>query len=270
MNSLDDKTEQLNLDEIDEELEKDENKKNKLIVGVIIGCVVILLIVMAILLTSLFSSKKAEDKEIEATSTPTAETEEKEVLGYYAMQQANTAILSKLDEIYGTNGYVKPDTSEYNVSGTETKATVKFTLHVNKDDDTYDVPATFQLQWNADDETFNVDDYNIDDANAKKTDFVEKTKDTDKKDTDSDDKPDEADLVKTYSVNVNNSVTVTLTSSSDATVSVYAVSSDGKSTEIAKATNETVSKTVDLAAGEYELQLYAPSGSGYNWSYSYN
>ena len=273
MNSLDDKTEQLDLDEINEELNKDTEKKKKVIIGIIIGCGIIFILVLALLLTSLFSSKKSTNDQAEATPTPTSETENTDVLGYYAMQQANTAILSKLDEIYGTDGYIKPDTSEYKVSGSETQATIKFTLEVNKDNSTYATPATFQLKWNANDETFDVDDYKIDDEKAKKTDFVEKNNDSNKqKDADNTDgtTPNEADLAKTYSISVNNSVTVTLTSSSDATVSVYAVASDGTSTEIAEATNETVNKTVELPAGNYELQLYAPGGSGYNWSYSYN
>lgn len=259
-------TEQLDISEIQEE--KKDNSRNKLIIVAIGLCVIALVVVLILLFSNLTKKEEKNEATPEATETPTSEVKEEDVLGYYAMQKANTAIQTQLNETYGNDGYIKPDTSEYTVSGTETNATIKFQLHVKKDSEAYVVPASFTLKWNADDEVYEITDYSIDDSKAEKSNFKEHSDDKEKEEQAQ--TAAKGELTKSYTINVSNSVTVEITSTSDSTVSVYAVDEDGKSTEIASATNETTSKTVSLPAGQYELQLYTEQGSGYKFSYSFN
>lgn len=73
---------------------------------------------------------------------------------------------------------------------------------------------------------------------------------------------------KTYDVNIRNSITVTASCSTEGTIVVKIVDSDGKEVaEVLNATGPTeTSNTVEVDAGEYEMQVYVDGG----WSYSYS
>ena len=260
-------------DELDEDVEDVKLDKS---LKIIIGTVIIAVIVMiAIVTVNITNSNVSDNSNAEQTPITTAEpvsTTEAEststTLDYFYEQAVRTAITNKLDELYDSDGYTKPSTEQISISGNQNKLTASFTLTVGDSySKNYTMPAEFQLEWNEEDDKYDVTSYTIDDSEAVKSGFKAHTS---KKQAEKTAKSatTEGSEVSNFEVTVRNSVTVTITGKGSGTVTAYAISEDGTTTELASVSGGTTTKTVDLEAGQYKLVLYATEDAGYSWNYT--
>lgn len=260
-------------DELDEDVEDVKLDKS---LKIIIGTVIIAVIVMiAIVTVNITNSNVSDNSNAEQTPITTAEpvsTTETEststTLDYFYEQAVRTTITNKLDELYDSDGYTKPSTDQISISGNQNKLTASFTLTVGDSySKNYTMPAEFQLEWNEEDDKYDVTSYTIDDSEAVKSGFKAHTS---KKQAEKTAKSatTEGSEVSNFEVTVRNSVTVTITGKGSGTVTAYAISEDGTTTELASVSGGTTTKTVDLESGQYKLVLYATEDAGYSWNYT--
>lgn len=249
----------------DEEDAPDDRKP--LIVGIVIFAV---FLIISFSVIGCRKAKNAKQDKPEATpavsEVETAEPTHEPTLDYFYTQQANTAIISKLNEEYGTD-YTKPNTSQFKISGSEQSPSINFDLTVG---DTfkknYVMPAHFELAWDEESQKYTITDCSIDETEAVKSGFKSHTS---KKESKKQAKAisEDGKEVSNFNVTVVNSVTVTITSKGSGTVTAYAAAEDGTKTKLASVSDGTTTKTVDLESGNYQLLLYVSDGTGYSWSY---
>lgn len=269
-------------DDIDDEYEAEDLKMDKPL-KIMIGCVIaVILIVIAVVTVNLINTDPSESQNTDdaiATVTPIATSEAEEEatatpetastsLDYYYAQSAISAVTSKLDDLYDTDGYTKPSAEQIKVTGNKDKLTASFTLTIGDSySKNYTMPAEFQLEWNEDADKYEVTSYTIDDSEAVKSGFKAHTS---KKQAEKTAKSatTEGSEVSNFEVTVRNSVTVTITGKGSGTVTAYAISEDGTTTELASVSGGTTTKTVDLESGQYKLVLYATEDAGYSWNYT--
>ena len=211
-------------------------------------------------------SSPAETPEA-GTAEETSSPSESGGLDYYYMQQARTAIIAKLNDEFGTD-YTKPSAEQYRVvDGGYLNPVIEFDVTVGDAfKKNYVMPAHFELKWDSEEGCYLVSVCSIDEEEAVKSGFKSHSSKKEAK--------KQAEKVSTggkevsnFTVEVTNSVTVTITSKGEGDVTAYAESEDGTRTELATANNTTVTKTVDLESGRYRLVLYAADGTGYSWNY---
>ncbi len=267
-NDLED-TQNINVEEYedDDDYEEDDHKL-PIIIGIIIFVIFLLLIGMFLLFKNLGSDTSDAETTPTATTEATASSEStsSNTLDYYYLQSANTAIIAQLDNDYNT-GYTKPNIDQFKVSGSQTNPTITFDLTIGSSSQTnYIVPAEFHLSWDSTNNKYNITTYSIDDKEAKATEWDPSSNESAKKEN----QTTTGSQVSSFEVSISTSVTVSVTSKSSGKVTAYAIGEDGSMTELATASNNTVSQTVSLDAGNYTLALYAEEGTGYSWSYNIN
>ena len=149
----------------DEYEEKPSN--TPIFIGIAIAIVFILVLGIVLINGLTKNSSDISDVGSVATPTPTVETEEKkEILDFYHLQTASTAITEQLIEDYGTD-YTKPSTDQFTVSGSESNPTISFDLTVGDAyKKNYIMPAEFKLSWNSEDDTYEIISYTVDDDEA--------------------------------------------------------------------------------------------------------
>lgn len=212
-------------------------------------------------------SEPAQTETPSATEEPTAEATHEPELGYFYLQQANSVILSELSEEYGTE-YTKPASEQYKISGTQQKPTIDFEVTVGDPfKKQYVMPAHFELQWNEGEQIYDITNYKIDETEAEKSGFKSHSSKKEAK-KQAEKNAVEGKEVSSFTVNVNNNVTVSITSKGKGEVSAYAISGDGTKTFLASVNNGTATETVELESGTYKLVLYAADGVGYSWNYN--
>ena len=266
----------------DDDLDVEEvamDKPLKIMIGAVISVVLVVIAIVTVNLINTDPSASQNTTDTVATVTPTvtSETEQEATatpetdsgsLDYYYEQSAISAITNKLDDLYDVDGYTKPSSEQISISGNQNKLTASFTLTVGDSySKNYTMPAEFQLEWNEDDDKYDVTAYTIDDSEAVKSGFKAHTS---KKQAEKTAKSatTEGSEVSNFEVTVRNSVTVTITGKGSGTVTAYAISEDGATTELASVSGGTTTKTVDLEAGQYKLVLYATEDAGYSWNYT--
>lgn len=286
-------TQQLSQREIDEALQKydeDDNDYDGLsrkAVGAIVAVIVILVIILATVFMMMLNSFMKDDRATDTSSdvneveTNNKDTDVSTSVTPYQLQMINTQIVNTLNDEYGFDGYTKPSTEEYKLSGSATDLKVNFDVTVgNMNETKYVVPAKFNFTWDETTQGYKISTYTLDEDTAVKSDFKDhksnasssdkntnKTEKDDKKSAESVDTAGEE--ISSFDVDVRNGVTVDLSCASG-TVTVYAIASDGTTTEVASASGSSVNKTVDLESGSYKLALYSQNASGYSWSYQLN
>ena len=245
-----------------------ETDKKPMIIGIIV-LVVFVIIICLITMFKSCSSVKQGDSESAVTATPTAETEEaKDTLDFYYMQAANTAIVTRLNEDYGTD-YTKPSTDQYEISGSQDSPVINFNLTVGDAyKKNYIMPAEFHLNWNSSESQYEITSYTIDETEAKESGWKSNSSKKEAKQQAKEVSSEDSKMVSSFDVTVRNSVTVTISSNGNGKVTAYAISKDGTKTEIASTSSGEVTKTVKLEAGDYTLALYSEDGAVYSWNYS--
>lgn len=241
--------------------------RKPIIVGVAVFLIFLIVSFSIIGYRKAASSKPAEPENTPAsTDVATAEPTHEPELGYFYLQQANTAIINRLNEEYGVN-YTKPTSEQFKISGSEQTPSIDFDLTVgNTFKKNYVVPVHVELAWNNESQTYDISSFTADESNAEVSEFKShSTKKEAKKQAES--SSVEGKQVSNFTVTVNNSVTVNITSKGEGEVSAYATAEDGTRTKLASVSNGSTSKTVKLDSGKYELTLYAVDGVGYSWDY---
>ena len=243
--------------------------RKPIIVGVTVFLVFLIVSFSIIGYRKAASSKPAEPDSTPApasTDVATAEPTHKPELGYFYLQQANTAIINRLNEEYGVN-YTKPASEQFKISGSEQTPSIDFDLTVgNTFKKNYIIPVHVELAWNNESQTYDISSFTADESNAEVSEFKShSSKKEARKQAES--SSAEGKQVSNFTVTVNNSVTVNITSKGEGEVSAYATAEDGTKTLLASVSNGSTSKTVKLDSGKYELTLYAVDGVGYSWDY---
>ena len=212
-------------------------------------------------------SEPAQTETPSATEEPTAEATHEPELGYFYLQQANSVIVNRLTEEYGSD-YTKPTSEQFKITGNEQTPSIDFDLTVgNTFKKNYIIPVHVDLEWDAEGQTYNITDFTADDSNAEVSEFKShSSKKQAKKQAEKN--AVEGKEVSSFTVNVNNNVTVSITSKGKGEVSAYAISGDGTKTFLASVNNGTATETVELESGTYKLVLYAADGVGYSWNYN--
>lgn len=264
--------------ENDEEDEPVGNAKLDKTIKIIIGTIILVVFVLIAIVTANIMNSTNTEETPSNTSTPATETTatsetqsgstSSTTLDYYYEQAVRTAITNKLDDLYDTDGYTKPSSEQFIINGSQNKLTVSFTLTVGDSySKNYTMPAEFQLEWNGDENKYDVVSYTIDDSEAIKSGFKAHTskKQAEKKTQSA---STEGSEVSNFEVTVRNSVTVTITCKGSGTVTAYAIAEDGTTTELASTSGGTTTKTVKLDSGKYKLVLYATENAGYSWNYT--
>ena len=271
---------QEDLENIEEEYSSDKSKiVNKIIGGIIIVLIFILLFIGYFVLktpgkANISSSSEEKISETENPETDISDDDSKEsnnsILSQYRLQAVHTKIINFLNDKYGANGYTKPSIDQYQISGTENKPIIDFSLNIGgMNEANKTVPCEFVFNWDNSKQVFELEKYTIDEENSEKSDFVSHSDEEDIKN-----QTENTNMigkkVSNYNIKVNSSVTVNITSTGSGNVTAYAISSDGTTTELGSANNNTISNTVSLPSGDYQLVLYAEDGVGYKWNYHIN
>lgn len=288
-------TQQLSQREIDEALQKydeDDNDYDGLsrkAVGAIVAVIVILVIILATVFMMMLNSIVTDGRTTDASSdvneveTDNKATDVSTSVTPYQLQMINTQIVNTLNDEYGFDGYTKPSTEDYKLSGSATDLKVNFDVTVgNMNESNFEVPAEFNFAWDETTQGYKINTYTLDEDTAVKSDFKahksntgNSSQNTTKSDSDKENKKNTESVdtageeISSFDVDVRNGVTVDLSCASG-TVTVYAIASDGTTTEVASASGNSINKTVDLESGSYKLALYSQNASGYSWSYQLN
>lgn len=246
----------------------DEETLSKPMLVAIVAIISIVGILIIFVCLSIFTTSNTDtNTTTEPIATATTEaTEQTTELDYYYKQAVLTAITTQLDEDYDVDGYTRPSSEQIKITGTQNAPTATFQLTVGDAyKKNYVMPAEFQLEWD-DEGKYEIVSYTVDDSEAVKSGFKAHTskKQAEKATANA---TTEGSEVSNFEVTVRNSVTVTITGKGSGTVTAYAISEEGNTTELASTSGGTVTKTVDLPSGQYKLVLYATEDAGYSWNY---